>query len=238
MYVTRLRQAVVAAADRDAFRRGFDEHFGVGEPYADPGVSGFGLHNYVFAIGDTFVEVVSPTREGTTAGRFLQRNGGDCGYMVIFQVEDIEACRQHLQNVGVRTIWSHDSADIGSVHIHPQDIGGAIVSFDEPRPASSWLWGGPDWSHRSKTQSVTGLAGVTLSASNPHAVAATWSRVLHAPVSSSDDGLVIALPDGCELRFDGDAQRAAPVLAAISLRAAAAPIGSVTIAGTAFCAVA
>jgi hypothetical protein len=93
MEVTRLRQAVVAASDRDEVRIALTDTFGVGVPFEDDSVHEFGLHNFVFPIGDTFVEVVSPTREGTTAGRFIDRSGGDCGYMVIFQVADINACR-------------------------------------------------------------------------------------------------------------------------------------------------
>ena len=65
----------------------------LGEPFADPGVGYFGLHNAVFALGDTFMEVVSPVRDGTAAGRLLDRRGADCGYMVMFQVDDLPAAR-------------------------------------------------------------------------------------------------------------------------------------------------
>ena len=36
----------------------------LGEPFDDPGVAQFGLRNAVFAIGDTFLEVVSPSSAG------------------------------------------------------------------------------------------------------------------------------------------------------------------------------
>jgi hypothetical protein len=48
-------------------------------------VGRFGLTNAVFAVGDTFVEVVAPTQPDTTAGRYLKRRGGDGGYMAIFR---------------------------------------------------------------------------------------------------------------------------------------------------------
>ncbi len=238
MHVTRLRQAVVTAADRDAFRDAFTEAFGVGQPYVDPGVDAFGLHNYVFPVGDTFVEVVSPTSEGTTAGRFMERNGGDCGYMAIFQVEDIEACRDHLRELGVRMIWSHDSDEISAVHIHPQDIGGAIVSFDQPRPAPTWLWAGPGWSERSRTGVVTGLAGLTLSGPDAQGLAETWGRVLNTVVTADATGqTLIGLPDGCQLQFRNDPGRTAPALTGIALRSASSlsPVAtSATIARTEF----
>ena len=68
--------------------------FGWPPPFHDPGVGQFGLTNAVFAVGDTFVEVVAPARPGTTAGRYLERRGGDGGYMAIFQVRDLAAARR------------------------------------------------------------------------------------------------------------------------------------------------
>ena len=72
---------------------------GLGEPFADPGVGAFGLHNAVYAIGDTFLEVVSPTQPDTTAGRYLDRHG-DGGYMVIFQLADLDAARERAAAMG------------------------------------------------------------------------------------------------------------------------------------------
>ena len=81
MKTLRLRQAVVAAADRAAVAAVWSRELGTGEPFADPGVGEFGLCNAVLPVGDTFLEVVSPIEAGSSssAGRFLARNGGDCG---------------------------------------------------------------------------------------------------------------------------------------------------------------
>ena len=75
----RLRQAVVAARDLDAVAGELRERLSLAEPFADPGVGHFGLRNAVFALGDTFLEVVSPVQENTAAGRLIERRGGDCG---------------------------------------------------------------------------------------------------------------------------------------------------------------
>ena len=56
----RLRQAVVAAAQLEPTVERLQEELGLGEPYNDPAVGFFGLRNAVFALGDTFLEVVSP----------------------------------------------------------------------------------------------------------------------------------------------------------------------------------
>ena len=56
----RLRQAVLVARDLAPVSERLRSELGLGEPFADPGVGAFGLHNAVYAIGDTFLEVVSP----------------------------------------------------------------------------------------------------------------------------------------------------------------------------------
>jgi hypothetical protein len=59
-------------------------------------------------IGDTFIEVVAPVEEGTTAGRLLDKRGGDGGYMAIFQVDDIAAARANAERLGVRVVARFD----------------------------------------------------------------------------------------------------------------------------------
>jgi hypothetical protein len=173
----RLRQAVLVATDLEAVSARLREELDLDEPYADPGVGAFGLHNAVYAIGDTFLEVVSPTQPDTTAGRYLERRG-DGGYMVIFQLDDLDAARERAAEMGIRTVWQIDLPDISGTHLHPADTHGAIVSLDRADPPGSWRWGGPDWTERTG-QGATGiLRGVTIAVRDPEETAARWSRFL------------------------------------------------------------
>ena len=61
--------------------------FGLEVCYIDPGVGVFGLENSLLPVGNNFIEVVAPIKEGTAGGRYLKRRGGDGGYMVICQCE-------------------------------------------------------------------------------------------------------------------------------------------------------
>jgi hypothetical protein len=47
--------------------------------FRDPGVGKYGLHNALWALGGTFLEVVAPLRDGTAAGRYLDRAHGSRG---------------------------------------------------------------------------------------------------------------------------------------------------------------
>lgn len=205
MHVTRLRQVVVAAAELAPTIVALRTAFGLGEPFADPGVAEFGLVNGVLPIGDQFVEVVTPVTTGTAAGRWMDRGGGDRGYMVILQVASITSARAHLGNLGHRFVWSADLGDISANHLHPASIGGAIVSIDEPRPPASWRWGGPDWQANVRTSVVSGVAGLTMAAEDPAALLANWAAAFALQVEPGvgEEHGSLTLGDGSRLAFVG-----------------------------------
>jgi len=181
----RIRQIVFAARDLTEGSARLAGLLGLDRPFRDAGVAAFGLDNAVFAFGDQFVEIVSPVRDGTTAGRLLERRG-DCGYMLILQTDDLARERARFATLGVRTVFEAEYPDIRAVHLHPKDIGGAIVSVDEPRPASSWRWGGPGWRLQPGRRGEQRVVGVTVDAQDPRAMAVRWAQVLGlaAPVAA------------------------------------------------------
>ena len=140
----RIRQIVFVVSDLAASSRRLADLLALDPPFRDPGVAEFGIDNAVFAFGDQFVELISPVRAGTAAGRHLERRG-EGGYMLILQTDDFARERARFETLGVRTVWEKSLDDIRAVHLHPKDIGGAIVSVDQPQPATAWRWGGPAW---------------------------------------------------------------------------------------------
>ena len=50
--------------------------------HRDPGVGKYGLENALFQIGHSFLEVVAPVREGTTAGRYLDRSAATVALLI------------------------------------------------------------------------------------------------------------------------------------------------------------
>ena len=122
----RIRQIALVGEDLAAAKADIVDVLGLGGDYADPGVGHFGLHNAVWPIGDTFLEVVSPTQEGTTAGRLLDKRGGDGGYMVILQIDgDMAGTRKRMADIGVRVVHQTDRDDgkVAYSHLHPRDVG-------------------------------------------------------------------------------------------------------------------
>ncbi|MFN8149632.1 MAG: VOC family protein [Solirubrobacterales bacterium] len=186
----RLRQAVLCARDLEVTVDRLREELGLGEPYRDPAVAYFGLANAVFAIGDTFLEVVSPVSEeepgARTAARQLERSGADvCGYMAMLQVTDLAAARERARQMGVREVFAVELDDIEEVHLHPADMRGAIVALSVPDPAASWRWGGEGWADRSVPGRV---AGITLSVADPEETRSRWEGIADAPLPACSFG--------------------------------------------------
>jgi hypothetical protein len=214
----RLRQIALVARELEPVVQDLCAVLGVEVSFRDPGVAQFGLHNAVMPVGDTFLEVVSPIREDTAAGRWLARRGGDGGYMVIVQSDDLEADRARLGPLGVRVVWEIALPDIASLHLHPRDVGGAILSLDAARPSHSWRWAGPDWPGRVRTDVVRRIAGVELQAQEPAALAARWSEVLGRPAGVRGDAFEIALESG-RIRFVPERDGRGEGLVALELEA-------------------
>ncbi|HUP87589.1 MAG TPA: hypothetical protein VM143_18190 [Acidimicrobiales bacterium] len=196
----RLRQVVVVTRDLLAVAPRLRDALQLPEPFVDPGVGDFGLENRVFAAGDCFIEILAPIRDSTAGGRYLERRGGDAGYMAIFQLADLDAARRRVADLGIRVVWQADLEDISGTHLHPADVPGAIVSLDRADPPGSWHWAGPRWrGGQPADRAPGGVTALTIQAADPQGMARRWADVLGV---AAPDGAGVQLADaGQELRF-------------------------------------
>jgi hypothetical protein len=241
----RLRQIALVAKDLAPVHADIAAVLGVDYAYDDPGVGKYGLRNAVFPIGNTFLEVVSPKTSGTTAGRLLQKRGGDGGYMVILQVDDLVSARARVRDASARIADQMEGDGVAFTHIHPKDIGGAILSLDFMKPKERWEWGGPDWQSHVRTDTSLAVAGAELQADNPAQMAARWAQILGLSAQKDGDIWRIRLDEG-EIRFaaaiDGRGEGLGAfdvvvrdidaVRSGAAARGLAAADGTVTLAGT------
>lgn len=216
----RLRQICLVARDLERTVECLHRLFGLAVSWRDPSVAEHGLHNAVMPVGTSFLEVVAPLREGTAASRHLARMGGDGGYMVIVNANDLASWRIHFARVGVRIVHNPVFPGYEGLHLHPKDTGGPILELnhqvggeaaDGPYHAAGHHW--QDFVH---TAVVRGIAGVALHSRDPRALARRWGEILQRPVAGGD-----ALPrlelDGGVLDFVAAPERAWEGIAAIAL---------------------
>ena len=176
--VIRLRQVVIAARDLETTVDRLCAKLGLRVCFNDPGVAEFGLHNALLTVGDQFIEVVSPITLNSAAGRLLDRRRAEVtAYMVMFEVDDLDDRLAALGTSGVRIVWSGDYPTIRGRHLHPADIGGAIVSLDQAEPRGSWQWAGPHWVAHADNSVATAIAGYTIGTDDPAAVERRWLQL-------------------------------------------------------------
>lgn len=203
MYL-RLRQLCLVAEQLDPVVEDLCAVFGVTVCHRDPEVGQFGLHNALMPFGTSFVEVVAPVREGTTAGRYLQRRGGDGGYMVILDSDGLPRWREHVARIGVRIAAPLALGDYEGMQLHPRDTGGALLEINTTRGGAGLdgpYWpAGPHWQAAVRTQRCTGITGATLQGDDPAALARRWGEILQR--SPAQQGGEWRLPlDNAQLRF-------------------------------------
>ncbi len=173
-----LRQLVMVSSLRDPIVDSLCNLFDIKVSFNDPGVGHFGLENAVLPVGTDFLEVVSPVEENTTAGRYLDRRSGDGGYMVIIQVDDFSEARNTVKENNVTVVWESEHPEARAIHLHPKEMGGAILSLDWMNPKESWKWAGPNWDEFVNTSTIKRFVGVEIQSDDPEGMKSKWQSVL------------------------------------------------------------
>ena len=166
-----IRQLVLVCKNRDQVVRNLCDLFDIKVAFNDPGIIFFGLENALLPVGNTFIEVISPVEEGTTAGRFLDR--------------------RHQQ--GIDIIFESDDPAARAIHLHPKQIGGAILSLDFMDPQESWKWAGSEWQKHVETKTVETIIGVQIQSSDPTQMKDRWQSILTSNNSNIEDKNLINL---------------------------------------------
>lgn len=212
----KIRQIALVTAELAPVRDALFELLGLDDAFIDDGVTQFGLENAVMTIGTTFLELVSPVQANTTAGRLLERRGGDGGYMVIVQVDDLAAEVARLEPTGIRKVLEVDIGNAKAIHLHPKDVPGAIASMDEMDPVESWHWAGPGWEKRA-ARHVSAITGAQIQSADPNATAQQWALAYGQDIVVHD-GIPSLQLDESEIRFVMDTNGRGDGLQAIDLR--------------------
>jgi hypothetical protein len=221
----RFRQGVFVARDLEKSAAELCDILGIEVAYRDPSVGKWGLANVVCPTGIDFLEIVAPTRDGTSAGRYLDRRNGDGGYMVILQVPDAIPHRERITALGVRAVEQKNLPEYRYTHFHPSDTSGVLLSIDSVQaPAGAdtakfWPPASSGWTKHERSDVTRGLAGVEIQHVDPAGAAATWSRILARPVTERGAAKVIAMDEG-EIRFVAVADGRGPGVSAYDVKAA------------------
>ena len=199
---------------------------GIKSCFVDPGVGAFGLENTLMCVGRNFLEVVAPIEENTAGGRFLDRRGGDGGYMVICQAhnrDEQRAIRQRALDNGIRIAHESDRTNWSICQIHPRDMVSSFFEIDwmEQNDFDGWWMpsGGLQWEDKVDQTSTIDYAGVELQSNDPESVASKWSLVSGEPMKVENGEFHIEF-NNATLRFVEATDGRGPGLGGLDIRVA------------------
>lgn len=203
-----LRQICLVAAELRPAIHDLKTILGLEVCYVDPHVDIFGVENSLLPIGTNFIEVVAPIREKTAAGRYLERRGGDGGYMIITQAggeEYQKACRQRAEKMGIRVAWeaTHDTGNY--MQFHPADTGGSFFELDwDVNNDHHGNWapaGGTGWESFVNKNVVVAIKAAELQSPDPEALARRWSAITDIPIQPNAAGYPEMSLNNAAIRF-------------------------------------
>jgi hypothetical protein len=185
----RLRQICVAAPHLQAAAALIGALLGVEECHRDSSVAKYGLENVLFPVGpDRFLEVVSPTRSGTAAGRFLEQSQGRGGYMLIFDCNDPKAHAERAKALGVRLANYIDREHYQGYQLHPKDCRATFLEFNHTPggadPRGAYWPAGVSWQQHIRRDVTRQLEGVDVVSPDPGGLAAHWSAIMGMPATA------------------------------------------------------
>jgi hypothetical protein len=205
----RLRQIALVAEKLEPVVDDLREVLGIEVCYRDPGVERFGLENALFPIGNQFLEVVAPIREGTAGGRYLERRGGDGGYMVITQCDDHAPRRKRVEELGIRLAHQFEvPGHFKNMQLHPRDTGGSFFEIDEQLgdrahdPDGPWdPAGGDGWKEARRLDRVSAILAAEIQSPSPRELAERWAAIAQVRLEKDGAGNPVMPLDGAAVRF-------------------------------------
>jgi len=203
----RIRQIAICAPDTRPTEREVESALDITPVHRDRPGAPIWMFNGVFAIGNTFLEILQPERPEAPTQKFLDKQGGAAGYMLILQVDDLGKARARAEAANVRIVMDmpireHNGVKGGGIHLHPGDTGGVLTSFDWMEDWDSWAWAGQAWPWHRRTDVVSGMVAAEISSTDPDRVATRFSELLGRELDA--DGS-IALDDTSVRFVDGPA---------------------------------
>ncbi len=221
-----LRQICLVARELRPVIDDLTSILGINPCYVDPGVGKFGLENTLLPIGRNFLEVVAPIEENTAGGRYLDRRGGDGGYMVITHIDNREhhgSIRQQALDSGVRIAHETIRDDWHLCQLHPRDMIAAFLELEwDPHEELEGHWhpvGGYGWEDKVKQDVTVDFVGVELQSKDPIGLAELWSRVTGIPAERESEQISIPL-NNVRLRFVAEEDGRGPGLGGLDIAVA------------------
>ena len=130
MRLTQIDHVGIAVQDLEAAVEHHRRMLGV-EPIHRERVESQGVEEVLFAVGESFIQLLGALGPDTPVGRFLEKRGPGVHH-VGYRVDDVADALEHLKTEGARVI--DEAPRAGSrgttiAFVHPSSMGGVLVEL-------------------------------------------------------------------------------------------------------------
>ncbi|MFT3976443.1 MAG: VOC family protein [Sphingomonas bacterium] len=200
----RLRQICLVAPDLEPAVDDMAAILGVPVCHRDPRVRVFGVENALFAVGTTFIEIIAPLSQDTAAARFLERSGGQGGYIALFDCPDPRRYEANANALGVPTAYTIDRpADYTAIQLLPRACRATMLEFDRSEGGEKltgrYSPAGPGWQRFVDTRVSRAVTGIGAVSPAPHELGAHWAAILRRPLEGPTPAIAV---DGARIGFE------------------------------------
>ena len=207
----RLRQICLVAPHLEPTISDIAAIMGLAVCYRDGNVGKYGLENALLPVDTILLEVVAPFRQGTAAGRFIEKTEGRGGYMAIFCCDDPDAHGARANAMGVRTANRIVHAPYLGVQLHPRDCRAAFIEFNHTDGSDDVLGpyppAGPDWQKFIAKEVTQAVTGVEMQSPDPLGLAEHWGKIIGVAVGKNGEGEAeLKLPNASFRFVRGDSE--------------------------------
>jgi len=187
----RIRQICLVAPHLEPLIPDIAAIMGLEVCYRDGNVEKYGLVNALLPVDTILLEAVAPFRDGTAAGRFIEKTKGRGGYMAIFCCDDPDVHAGRANAMGVRTANVITHAPYRGMQLHPRDCRAAFIEFNHTDGSDDVLGvyppAGRDWQKHIRKDVTQAIVGVEMQSPDPAGLAEHWGRIIGVAVSKGAD---------------------------------------------------
>ncbi|MBP7334998.1 VOC family protein [Niveispirillum sp.] len=193
-----IRHFVLASPDIDAISARIQSFLKVPQGHRHDMGAILGFRNEMMMIGETMFELVQPVKPDHRLHRWFQEQGGEGGYMIVFQTFDADAFRDRAAAEKLRLTRDMLFRGQDMIQFDPKRFGTHLETYRYTLP-NGW-WGDPVGRKygRSEAASEIVAADVAVNAAPPAEIAAQVGRLFLSPV------------EGDRVRFPGKQVRFVP----------------------------
>lgn len=178
-----IRHYVLASPDIDSVSEQLQSFLGMPAGHRHDMGEILGFRNEMMMIGETMFELVQPVKPDHRLHRWFAENGGEGGYMIVFQTFDAEAFRARAEAEKLRLTRDMQFRGQDMIQFDPKRFGTHLETYRYSLP-NGW-WGDPVGRKYEKSSVAREIVAAEVAVEAPGEIAAQVGRLFESRVDAN-----------------------------------------------------